>query len=55
MPVVCRVKTGLARIDAAKALKDAVERAKPILEAIEARWGADVWERHRESKSKDGQ
>jgi hypothetical protein len=33
--------------DAAKALKEAVEKAKPIIEAIEARWGKDVWERHR--------
>jgi hypothetical protein len=33
--------------DVAKALKEAVEKAKPILEAIEARWGKDVWERHR--------
>ena len=33
--------------DAAKALKEAVEKAKPILEALEARWGEDVWERHR--------
>jgi len=35
------VQQGLVELfDAAKALKEAVERAKPILEAIEARWGA---------------
>jgi hypothetical protein len=37
-------------LDAALALRDAVERAKPIIEAIETRWGKDVWERHRKSR-----
>jgi hypothetical protein len=30
---------------------EAVERANPIIEAIEARWGKDVWERHRKSRT----
>jgi hypothetical protein len=38
-------------LDAATALHDAVEKAKPIIEAIEARWGKDVWERHRKSRT----
>jgi hypothetical protein len=38
--------------DAATALRDAVEKAKPLIEAIEARWGKDVWERHRGSKDR---
>ena len=29
--------------DAATALRDVVEKAKPIIEAIEARLGKDVW------------
>jgi hypothetical protein len=37
--------------DAATALRESVERAKPIIEAIEARWGKDVWERHRKSRT----
>jgi hypothetical protein len=52
----------LALWDAATALRDLVEKAKsipgwaiidgikantPIIEAIEARWGKDVWDRHR--------
>jgi hypothetical protein len=45
--------------DAATALHDLVEKgksimpiekAKPIIEAIEARWGKDVWERHQRSR-----
>jgi hypothetical protein len=38
-------------LDAALALRDAVEKAKPIIETIEARWGKDVWERHRKSRA----
>jgi dephospho-CoA kinase len=38
-------------VDAASVLRDAVEKAKPIIEAIEARWGKDVWERHRKSRT----
>ena len=34
--------------DAATALREAVEKAKPL---IEARWGKDVWERHRKSRT----
>jgi hypothetical protein len=37
-------------LDAATALHDAVEKAKPMIEAIEARWGKDVWERHRRNE-----
>jgi hypothetical protein len=37
--------------DAALALHDLAEKAKPIIEAIEARWGKDVWERHRKSRA----
>jgi hypothetical protein len=37
--------------DAATALHDAIEKAKPIIEAIEACWGKDVWERHRKSRT----
>jgi hypothetical protein len=36
--------------DAALALHDLAEKAKPIIDAIEARWGKDVWERHRKSR-----
>jgi hypothetical protein len=38
-------------LDAATALHDAVEKAKPMIEAIEARWGKDVWERHRKGRA----
>jgi hypothetical protein len=36
--------------DAATAPREAVGKAKPIIEAIEARWGKDVWELHRRSR-----
>ena len=29
---------------------DGIQKAKPIIEAIEARWGKDVWEGHRNSR-----
>src|SRR5215831_4524690 len=46
--------------DAATALHDLIEKAasilpvenaRPIIEAIETRWGKDVWERHRKSRN----
>jgi hypothetical protein len=43
-------------VEKAKPIIAAIETNAPIIEAIEARWGKDVWERYRNSRktAKDG-
>jgi transcription antitermination factor NusG len=38
-------------VENAKPIIAAIEANAPIIEAIEARWGEDVWERHRKSRN----
>jgi hypothetical protein len=37
--------------DAETGLREAVEKARPMIETIEARWGKDVWERHQKRRT----
>ena len=37
-------------VENARPIIAAIEANAPIIEAIEARWGKDVWERHRKSR-----
>ena len=34
----------------AKPLLDAIEASRPFIEAVEARWGGHIWERHRKRR-----
>jgi hypothetical protein len=34
----------------AKPLLDAIEASRPFIEAVEARWGEHIWERHRKRR-----
>jgi hypothetical protein len=34
----------------AEPLLDAIEASRPFIEAIEARWGEHIWERHRKRR-----
>ena len=42
--------TSILPVENAKPIIAAIEANASIIEAIEARWGKDVWERHRNSR-----
>jgi uncharacterized protein (DUF4213/DUF364 family) len=45
--------TSIRPMEKAKLIIAAIEANAPIIEAIEARWGKDVWEKHRSRKESD--
>lgn len=45
--------TSILPIESAKPIIAAIEANAAIIEAIEARWGKDIWERHR-NRRKEG-
>jgi hypothetical protein len=43
--------SSILAVERAKPIIAAIEANAPIIEAIEVRWGKDVWERHRKSRT----
>jgi hypothetical protein len=39
----------------AKPLLDAIDASRPFVEAVEARWGEHIWERHRNRRKESDQ
>jgi hypothetical protein len=42
--------TSIVPVENTKPITAAIEANAPIIETIEARWGKDVWERHRKNR-----